>query len=413
MEETGMKKTLRLVLTAPLLLGSLDGPCFAAAVQYAAAAKAAAGMISPVALPEAAGIASSQGMPNLGVALSFKTLSLPSPAPRVSAARAFSRRAARASIDEAKAPEAVPQTRALVKAAESIQADPAGKKAPGTLAALFEGWKGRLSSGVEAVKAGAESKLPAGEPALKAVLAAAPDSRREPPTPKKPSLSRSAKLALVLAGAELILEFVVPLAASYFGYAPSANYVRKLFGSSGVPGSALPTGASPLVPIVIMTIRGVMFAPLAEEVLYRGVLMEYLILGLSKIGIKKPAPFLGAALSSAVFTLTHETGDPVMMALRFAGALMLAYAYYHEGLMSSIALHAIHNAFPGFQAIVRILYGTGAKTAFSIAAFLVYSALAWVFVHQLSKGPKGAVSNRRYPWPEDPAPVNSNEQPRG
>lgn len=259
-------------------------------------------------------------------------------------------------------------------AAASPRAD--GKSAPGALARLFGGSR----------RAAQDAALGAPVPAPVAAQG----------TPW--SLKRSLILGFLLAGVQLTLEYVVPLVAAHFGYVGHSNYVAKVFGG-GNP--LFPAREPSLIGVVGMAFKGGILAPVCEEIIYRAGIMEWLIKGLSWLGIPKAAPWIAGLATALPFVLLHETADPVMIGIRLVGALMLSYAYYKEGLVSSTVMHAIHNGFPGVQAILRVGIGPDAKSLFTVGAALVYAAVSWFLVKILRKGPQGAVANRRYPWPED------------
>lgn len=96
-------------------------------------------------------------------------------------------------------------------------------------------------------------------------------------------------------------------------------------------------GGAPTVLAVIIT---VVVAPLAEEVLFRGVLFRAMA---ARLGL-----WVGAVLSSAVFAVIHFEilfSQPIALAGLFVVGLLLAFAYHLTGsIVVPILGHAVFNA---------------------------------------------------------------------
>ncbi len=100
--------------------------------------------------------------------------------------------------------------------------------------------------------------------------------------------------------------------------------------------------------IVGVILQAVVLAPLAEEFLYRGVLMWPLVRGLGA------APAL--LVSSAVFGLVHAPAQPqAVLPLGILGAVLGYVAYRTRSLVPAVAGHAAFNALM----VVGVVYGGG------------------------------------------------------
>jgi membrane protease YdiL (CAAX protease family) len=185
------------------------------------------------------------------------------------------------------------------------------------------------------------------------------------PEPRKPDFKRAAKLGLLLASLQIGLEYGVPLLCALLGHPlPSARGIVQ--GAAG----ALPAGV-----YLAYFLKGAFVAPVIEEILFRAVLMEGLIKGFERIGMRKASPWLAGLLSSGAFAAMHtNVADPVWMALYLCGALLYAYAYHHEGLASSASMHWLHNLFYQSQVLANNLYGPAAAMAAAAVLGLAYAA---------------------------------------
>ena len=94
------------------------------------------------------------------------------------------------------------------------------------------------------------------------------------------------------------------------------------------------------VPTVLVGIMTVVVAPVAEEVLFRGVLFRAMA---ARLGL-----WVGAVLSSAVFAVIHFEilfSQPIALAGLFVVGLLLAFAYHLTGsIVVPILGHAVFNA---------------------------------------------------------------------
>jgi membrane protease YdiL (CAAX protease family) len=95
------------------------------------------------------------------------------------------------------------------------------------------------------------------------------------------------------------------------------------------------------LPLLLVALLAVVLAPIAEEVIFRGVLFRALA---DRINLP-----VGLVLSSAIFTGIHievVASQPFAMAGLFAVGFLLAWAYHLTGnLMVAIIGHAVFNAF--------------------------------------------------------------------
>ncbi len=83
--------------------------------------------------------------------------------------------------------------------------------------------------------------------------------------------------------------------------------------------------------------------PILEEMFFRGITYGWCRDMLAKhIGQAKSILIVGAA-NAILYTVFHETSDPVCMATRMIWVLLLMYAFQKGGLISSIAAHITSN----------------------------------------------------------------------
>ena len=104
--------------------------------------------------------------------------------------------------------------------------------------------------------------------------------------------------------------------------------------------------------IVLFVVGAVIFAPLVEELLFRGVLLRALL--------RKFDPAVAVLLSAVVFALVHYIGDPntlpFLPALAGLGAVLAVTALRTGDLSASIFIHA------GFNLTTTVLFlASGAK----------------------------------------------------
>ena len=104
--------------------------------------------------------------------------------------------------------------------------------------------------------------------------------------------------------------------------------------------------------IVLFVVGAVIFAPLVEELLFRGVLLRALL--------RKFEPAVAILVSAVVFALVHYIGDPntlpFLPALAGLGAVLAVTALRTGDLSASIFIHA------GFNLTTTVLFlASGAK----------------------------------------------------
>lgn len=97
---------------------------------------------------------------------------------------------------------------------------------------------------------------------------------------------------------------------------------------------------------IIMIIGAIIVAPIFEEILYRGIILEGLLL--------RNNPYISIVISSLMFSLMH--GNLVQIPNAFLGAIVIGVIYYKtKSLLPCIFAHFINNFFvtivyynPGF-----------------------------------------------------------------
>jgi len=98
--------------------------------------------------------------------------------------------------------------------------------------------------------------------------------------------------------------------------------------------------------VVLFVIGAVIFAPVVEELLFRGVLLRSLL--------RKVAPATAVLVSAVVFALVHYVGDPntlpFLPALTGLGAVLAIVALRTGDLSTSMFIHA------GFNLTTTILF---------------------------------------------------------
>ena len=104
--------------------------------------------------------------------------------------------------------------------------------------------------------------------------------------------------------------------------------------------------------VVLFVIGAVIFAPVVEELLFRGVLLRSLL--------RKVAPATAVLVSAVVFALVHYVGDPntlpFLPALTGLGVVLALVALRTGDLSASIFIHA------GFNLTTTVLFlASGAK----------------------------------------------------
>lgn len=322
-----------------------------------------AGVVTPIASP--------------GVVASPVALALPavvtSPAVRrtIASPAAVAAPAARSAIASPAAQSAIalPAAQSAVSSLSSLEgsvsiisrnqtADRGGSAVSSEVSRLFEASSVRTS--VSEVPA---AVTPAVRPsALRAPRLAedAPSDEPQAPAPQAPksSWARTARVGLVTAVLMLVTQIGIPAIAAAFGYQANPNY-------QGPELKDLVTGASAVGLMATIAI----LAPITEEAIFRGGLQKWLASKFSGSG--ELAKFwLPALVSSTIFVLLHETSDPVLMATRLLGSLLLARAYYREGVLSSMAAHAIYNGTLGVMLMGAAFLG-GAGELIAVGALLL------------------------------------------
>lgn len=104
--------------------------------------------------------------------------------------------------------------------------------------------------------------------------------------------------------------------------------------------------------VILFFMGAVIFAPMVEELLFRGVLLRALL--------RKVQPYAAVLLSAVIFALVHYLGDPntlpFLPALTGLGALLAVVALRTGDLSAPIFIHA------GFNLTTTILFlATGGK----------------------------------------------------
>ncbi|MFA6093141.1 MAG: lysostaphin resistance A-like protein [Elusimicrobiota bacterium] len=203
------------------------------------------------------------------------------------------------------------------------------------------------------------------------------------------SMVRALSLGLVLAGAQILLEYGIPLIAAWLGCPMSVARVRL---PSAAPVMALPAGE-----YIRYFLKGTLLAPLIEEILHRACLQEFVLKRFKGWGLDKAAPWIAGAVSSVVFVLPHVVEgvvSPAWIALYLVGAALYAFAYHHEGFSASLSMHVLHNLFTQSQVLANGLYGPAAILLVQLALGILYALAALPALRALRKSWGPPVTDR-------------------
>jgi membrane protease YdiL (CAAX protease family) len=316
-----LKRILRAAVSAAILHSSA-GPAFSAALIAASPAANAPAGIAPVSGPASFsgidGAAKLAGGSLSPLWVSPRPLLIPPQA--CLKARPAALRTARAHLRSA-----------AVSAREAARPGTSAQAGAGTLLRIFHG--SRPAGGPLAV-AGVESS---NKPAL---LAASASSSRQalPPAPRS-SLSRSLKFGWLVGAGSAALSLIQPF-AEWLGYVSRSNYDLS-FLEKMAPGEFVFTTT--------------ILAPITEEIIFRSLAIGLPVYLLSKFAPNhKKSIAVGVSLAASVlFTVIHETSDPLLIALRMVMAFGFAWTYLREGLTSSMAAHAANNGLLALTLLVK------------------------------------------------------------
>lgn len=88
--------------------------------------------------------------------------------------------------------------------------------------------------------------------------------------------------------------------------------------------------------LVTFVLQAVIFAPILEEILFRGLLLP----AISRV-VRSPA--LGITINSLAFAMIHPQGAPLWFALAAVGGMCAVLTYQTRSLLPAIFLHMLHN----------------------------------------------------------------------
>lgn len=97
--------------------------------------------------------------------------------------------------------------------------------------------------------------------------------------------------------------------------------------------------------LILMSLAAVILSPIAEELIFRGILMN--------LFFKPDAYWMPIVLSGLLFTLAHSSTTPISYLIYFYMGAVFAYIYRRTGrLTNTILLHALNN----FFALIALLH---------------------------------------------------------
>lgn len=184
----------------------------------------------------------------------------------------------------------------------------------------------------------------------------------DPRLPPRTSLARCLQLAFSCAVFMYGTHFVLKLLAwrSYAAYPSNYGLANDL--------SGLPDFYSSVV-----------FAPVFEELLMRGVLLGALLRYIVRVTYsRRAAVWIAVSVVSVVFTVLHETASPVLMTGRAVGSVALALMFLSEGLLGSILAHAFYNgSLFALAALATLPAGLGGPLILGVLLASLRLCLRW------------------------------------
>ena len=184
----------------------------------------------------------------------------------------------------------------------------------------------------------------------------------KPPSPVGTMLSVASFAALVDIATLSFAVTVMHLA----DYRPHSNYHGPMESFE----------ASPSLGAALALVAGTsILAPIAEEVVFRGILFGGISKALQRaFGKDSSAAFWLPALATSVgFALIHETANPVLITTRTIGGMMLAWAFHYFGLWAAIVSHGLYN---GIRIIIILtVLGVESGSPFSLLGIAALSVI--------------------------------------
>lgn len=244
----------------------------------------------------------------------------------------------------------------LTRGAEALQrAGNDGASAQAALDLVFEGGAVRRASALEVPASAAASPAPE-----KGRLSPArgprwvKNLRPDAPAPRT-DYKRTLAVGTLTGVLTSVLTHAAIVAAGALGWQFDSNY------------------SIPDIAPAALFFAAVVLAPITEEAVFRGGLQGWLTRLFANSG-RFLATWLPTLATAAIFVSVHETSDPVLMAVRMAGAVVFSRVYAKEGILASITMHAVYN----FMAFLPLLFTAMTLPAWAaLPATLAALAAAW------------------------------------
>jgi membrane protease YdiL (CAAX protease family) len=153
------------------------------------------------------------------------------------------------------------------------------------------------------------------------------------------------------------------------GFAAGVAIIALGWAASGHPWADLSIdalvseGSLPRVLLAFLAVAVV--APVVEELLFRGVVLE---------SLRRRGPAIAIGVSAFLFGLAHLEPSLFGLATKTAGGVVLGLLYWRRGLWASIAAHAAYN---GSLVLMAVLLASGPTHVLSANGFSVTAHADW------------------------------------
>ena len=155
------------------------------------------------------------------------------------------------------------------------------------------------------------------------------------------------------------------------GLATVEELILNMFGLSLVEAMELATGITDTFSMFLYTC---LFAPVVEEIVFRGLVMR---------GLEKYGKWFAVVASSVLFGLFH--GNPAQSPYAFAVGLVMGYVAMEYNLLWAMVMHMINNLVLG-DLIPRLTLGLGEMGSAMAVQAVVWFCAAGAVAYLITKG---------------------------